>query len=82
MSIWQSHEAKAHFSEFVRASVYEGPQVVSVRGIEEAVLISKKDYDNLVGTPLTFLEFIAKSPLKGIQLDIERDKSSDRDIEL
>ena len=35
--IWQVQEAKARFSEFLSASLTEGPQVV--RGVETAVLV-------------------------------------------
>lgn len=37
--IWQLQEAKARFSEFVNASLREGPQIVTRRGVETAVLI-------------------------------------------
>jgi prevent-host-death family protein len=36
---WQVQEAKARFSEFLDASLREGPQVVTRRGIEVAVLV-------------------------------------------
>lgn len=37
---WQVQDAKARFSEFLEASLAEGPQVVTKRGVEAAVLIS------------------------------------------
>ena len=36
---WQVQEAKARFSEFLEASVREGPQIVTKRGVEAAVLL-------------------------------------------
>ena len=36
---WQVHEAKARFSEFLEASVRDGPQIVTRRGVETAVLL-------------------------------------------
>ena len=36
---WQVQEAKARFSEFLDASLKYGPQVVSRRGVETAVLV-------------------------------------------
>jgi len=39
MAIWRVQEAKARFSEFVRASLTQGPQVVTLRGVETAVLV-------------------------------------------
>ena len=37
---WQVQEAKARFSEFLETSLTEGPQIVTKRGVETAVLVS------------------------------------------
>lgn len=39
MSVWQVQEAKARFSELLEATLREGPQVVTRRGEERAVLV-------------------------------------------
>ena len=39
MSSWQLQDAKARFSEFLEASLKHGPQVVTRRGVEAAVLV-------------------------------------------
>ncbi len=39
MRRWQVQEAKARFSEFLETSLREGPQVVTRRGVEAAVLV-------------------------------------------
>ena len=36
---WQVQEAKARFSELLEASISEGPQIVTKRGVEAAVLV-------------------------------------------
>jgi prevent-host-death family protein len=36
---WQVQDAKARFSEFLDASLEEGPQIVTRRGVEAAVLV-------------------------------------------
>ena len=36
---WQVQEAKARFSELLRKSLAEGPQIVTYRGVEAAVLV-------------------------------------------
>ena len=36
---WQVQEAKARFSELLRKSLAEGPQIVTYRGVERAVLV-------------------------------------------
>jgi antitoxin Phd len=39
MRNWSVHEAKARFSELLETSLKEGPQVVTRRGVETAVLV-------------------------------------------
>ena len=39
MSSWQLQDAKARFSEFLDAALKEGPQIVTRRGVEAAVLV-------------------------------------------
>ena len=36
---WQVQDAKARFSEFLTASLTEGPQIVTRRGVQTAVLV-------------------------------------------
>ncbi len=36
---WQVQDAKARFSELLEASLTEGPQIVTKRGVEAAVLV-------------------------------------------
>ena len=36
---WQVQEAKARFSELLETSLAEGPQIVTKRGVETAVLV-------------------------------------------
>ena len=44
---WQVQEAKARFSEFLEASVREGPQIVTKRGVEAAVLLPIEQWRKL-----------------------------------
>jgi len=44
---WQVQDAKARFSEFLEASLKEGPQVVTKRGIETAVLVPVDEWRRL-----------------------------------
>jgi len=45
--VWQVQEAKARFSEMLKYSVSEGPQVVTKRGVEAAVLVSIDEWRRL-----------------------------------
>lgn len=39
LNAWPVQDAKAHFSEFLQAAIAHGPQLVTKRGVEAAVLI-------------------------------------------
>lgn len=84
MKIWQLQEAKAKFSQLIRDVLANGPQGVSIRGVFQIVIISRCDYEKLFQKKNkdNFAEFMRKSPLYGIDLDLERDQSLCRDIEL
>jgi antitoxin Phd len=47
MGSWQVQDAKARFSEFLDASIKKGPQVVTRRGIETAVLVPIREWNRL-----------------------------------
>jgi len=44
---WQVQDAKARFSEFLDATIKKGPQVVTRRGIETAVLVPIEEWNRL-----------------------------------
>ncbi len=46
---WQVQTAKARFSEFLDQTLKEGPQVVTRRGVETAVLVSIEEWRRLNG---------------------------------
>jgi prevent-host-death family protein len=44
---WPVQDAKARFSELLEASLKEGPQIVTRRGIEAAVLVPVEEWRRL-----------------------------------
>ena len=83
MKIWQLQKAKAHFSDVVRQAEFE-PQFISLRGEETAVMLNVKEYRKLSnkGPKQDLVSFLRSSPLFGLGIELERDKSPSRDIEL
>ncbi len=81
--IWQFQHAKAKLSEVVRKAQH-APQVITVHDEKKAVVISSEEYDRLKGRTKkqSFVEFMRSSPWMGIELDLERDQSPPRDIDL
>ena len=47
MAPWQVQDAKARFSEFLDATLKKGPQVVTRRGVEMAVLVPVAEWRRL-----------------------------------
>ena len=47
MQIWPVQDAKARFSEFLEKCLTEGPQMVTKRGSEAAVLVSADEWRRL-----------------------------------
>ena len=57
---WQVQEAKARFSEMLETSLTEGPQIVTKRGVETAVLVPIEQWRRM--------EKMAKPTLKELLL--------------
>ncbi len=47
MKTWPIQDAKARFSEFLEACIAEGPQMVTKRGAEAAVLVPVEQWRRL-----------------------------------
>ena len=50
MRSWPVQEAKARFSELLETCLQEGPQMVTRRGHEAAVLLSVREWQRLQGS--------------------------------
>jgi antitoxin Phd len=80
---WKLEDAKARFSELVRRASSEGPQTVTVRGREAAVVLSSEQYEKLRPGPEerpSLLELLRSVDLDG--LDLTREPDYGRDVEL
>ena len=82
MQSWQVQEAKARFSELIRNAATSGPQSITVHGRKAAVVLSARDYQRLKQPSNSLTEFMRNSPLAGVELEIERDASLPREVDL
>ncbi len=82
MRQWQLQEAKAKFSEVVKLANQEGPQEITMRGQPTAILISLKDFEKIKKKKPSLVSFMRSSPLAGVDLKLERDKSPARELKL
>ena len=77
--VWQLQEAKNKFSEVVDEAVSHGPQIITKRGVETAIVLSYADYRKLLLQQQKLSEFFRESPLVGLDLDLTRDTSPVRE---
>lgn len=82
---WAVQEAKAHFSEFLDASLSEGPQLVTRRGKAAAVLVSAEQWPALLAPRRTgqlLIDALQASPHRDIDLAPARPPAPVRDVAL
>lgn len=78
---WQLQTAKQHFSELVERARTEGPQVVTKHGKDAVVVVSAEDYQRLMGSEPSLVEFIRSAPDFEL-LDLRRASDTGRDVAL
>ena len=82
---WQVQTAKAKFSEVFRLARTRGPQRITRQGREAVIMIAEEEYEQLTARtsqPKSLVQFFRESPLAGVELNIDRARDFDREIEL
>ena len=82
MRQWSLQDAKARFSELVRLAGRQGPQEVTLRGEPAVVVMAMTDYRRLIQPKPSFVDLIRHSPLPEVELDLRREQTLIREIEL
>jgi prevent-host-death family protein len=77
---WQVQEAKQRFSELVRRTLEEGPQVVTRHGEEVVVVVAADEYRRSQEARPSFVEFLMSGP-DFDQLDLTRSQELPREID-
>lgn len=81
MQRWQLQEAKNRLSEVVDKAVHQGPQMITRRGVETAVVLSVENYREIRQPETSLVDFLLSAP-RFDELDVERPKDTGRKIEL
>jgi prevent-host-death family protein len=79
---WSVADAKARLSELVDHAISEGPQAITRRGREVAIVVSAEEWHKKTSRVGSLAEFLAASPLRDSELRIERAKAHPREISL
>jgi prevent-host-death family protein len=82
VAIWQLQEAKQRFSELVRTTLDDGPQVVTRNGREVVVVVAADEWraDHPVRDFKQFL--VDGPPFDDLAEDLERPQEYARDVDL
>jgi antitoxin Phd len=76
---WQLQEARDKLSRVIDNAISSGPQVITRRGVEVAVVLSYQEYQRMTANQHNFSDFFRQSPLTGADLDLARDESEARE---
>jgi prevent-host-death family protein len=85
MRKWQMQRAKARFAEVVKRAAAEGPQIVTYRGVDAAVILSIEEFRRLEAKRPSFVEHLLSGPKlddETVDLINERSPDTGRDIQL
>ena len=62
MASWQVQDAKARFSELLETTIKKGPQIVTRRGVEAAVLVPIEEWRRLQNASRPGLKALLLAP--------------------
>ena len=79
---WQLQSAKNRLSEVVSKASTEGPQVITVRGKETAVILSIEEFRKLKAPQGALVEFFRRSPLSASGISFKRSRDAGRSVDL
>jgi antitoxin Phd len=78
MNTWPVQDAKAHFSELLNTCISEGPQMITRRGEEAAVLVSITEWRQLHHAARPSLKSLLLSEIGKTELDLPQRSSAKR----
>lgn len=83
MERWKLEDAKARLSEVVRLAATNGPQLVTVRGKEAAIILAPEEYRQLLPKPKGYEPLVQFLQGLGLDsLDLKRERDTGREIAL
>jgi len=79
---WSVADAKARLSELLEHVINDGPQAITRGGEEIAVVVSIEEWQRKTKRSGSLAEFLAASPLRDSELEIDRLEIPVRDVAL
>ena len=78
---WTVADAKARLSEVIERAQTD-PQIITRHGKPSAVVVSAEEWARKTERKGSLAEFLLASPLRGVDLDLERIFDQPRDLDL
>lgn len=78
---WTVASAKAKLSEVIERA-QSAPQTITRNGKPSVVVVSAEEWHRKTARKGTLAEFLMDSPLRGADLDLERQRDEPRDLSL
>ncbi len=75
-------DAKNQFSKLVDRALDEGPQTVTRHGRKTVVIVAADEYRRMTRPQGSLVEFLRRSPLRGVELKLERSRDTGRKVRL
>lgn len=79
---WQLQEAKAQLSKLVDVALEDGYQVITRNGRPVVVVMSQEEFERYRKPKDTLIDFFKSAPYPEIDLELNRDKDTGREIDL
>ncbi len=79
---WSVADAKAHLSELLDQAIHDGPQAITRRGEQIAVVVSIQEWHRKANRSGSLAQFFAESPLRDSELQVDRIDAPARDVAL
>jgi antitoxin Phd len=79
---WQLQDAKNRLSEVVDEAIRSGPQIITRRGVETAVVVSAAEWQRLTRRRAPLIEILRRAPKIPGGLDVARARDAGRDVAL
>ena len=80
-NVWQLQEAKNQFSLVVDNALAQGPQTVTRHGEPTVMVVSMAEFKK-ARPKKSLVQMLLGSPLRGLDVDFERQKDFPREVEL
>jgi prevent-host-death family protein len=78
---WTVASAKAKLSEVIERA-QSAPQTITRNGKPSVVVVSTEEWQRKTARKGTLAQFLMESPLRGADLDLERQRDEPRDLSL